>query len=238
MEHPGTMALPDCGSTPRYLENLRVGGGYGSAPDGGADIDYRGRAAFSGDFTAGGVVNALAGIQYRGILRADSSNGGVNRDWFTEPTLFGEEVESSTGASESVVFSTRFHFRVWNFNQSSILGINTSFWLPPDYDGSPLRVRLMWFSTAAKGGTAGVVKWRVYMRGHADNTPFAISGAFTDVNDTFHAVDTVHLCDVIHTPEVPGKGRPATLTIRRVGSDAADTFNADAQLAKVCISYA
>lgn len=52
------MALPTIGTHPRYVEELRVGGGYGSAPDGGADVDRAGNAAFDGDVTVGGALEA------------------------------------------------------------------------------------------------------------------------------------------------------------------------------------
>jgi hypothetical protein len=50
------MPLPDLGSHPRLLEELRIGGGYGSAPDGGADFDRSGNAALNGDLTVDGSV--------------------------------------------------------------------------------------------------------------------------------------------------------------------------------------
>jgi hypothetical protein len=52
------MALPSVGAHPRQVENLRIGGGYNSAPDGGADIDNKGNAAMNGDLTVGGFVQA------------------------------------------------------------------------------------------------------------------------------------------------------------------------------------
>ncbi|MBI1321296.1 MAG: hypothetical protein GC168_20415 [Candidatus Hydrogenedens sp.] len=56
------MDLPDVGAHPRQLENLRVGGGYGSLPDGGADIDARGRIATNGD------VTLSAGLRAEGLV--------------------------------------------------------------------------------------------------------------------------------------------------------------------------
>lgn len=62
------MPLPDLGTHPRHLEELRLGGGYGSAPDGGADFDRAGNAALDGDLTVdgalsvGGTVTAAAPV--------------------------------------------------------------------------------------------------------------------------------------------------------------------------------
>jgi len=48
------MALPDVGDNPRYVENLSVGGGYDSPPDGGMDVDGEGNFATNGDGTVEG----------------------------------------------------------------------------------------------------------------------------------------------------------------------------------------
>jgi hypothetical protein len=53
------MALPNVGAHPRRVENMQVGGGYGSAPDGGIDADAAGNLAMSGDLTVGGMAQAM-----------------------------------------------------------------------------------------------------------------------------------------------------------------------------------
>lgn len=53
------MGLPNVGAHPRRIENLRVGGGYGSSPDGGADVDGAGNAALNGDLTVGGYAQVV-----------------------------------------------------------------------------------------------------------------------------------------------------------------------------------
>lgn len=52
------MALPNVGTHPRQIENLRVGGGYNSSPDGGFDVDAAGNMAANGDCTIAGFVQA------------------------------------------------------------------------------------------------------------------------------------------------------------------------------------
>lgn len=226
------MPLPNCGTHPRFLENLRIGGGYASLPDGGADLDHAGNAAFDGDLTVGGAID------YRGILRANVANGGVNRDWSTAVPLFGDEASATAAGPATVSFSTRMHYKAWDFSPATLQALNVSFMLPHDYDGAPLRVRLVWTSQASKGGTAGNVRWRCYMRAYNDAAPYSISLAFVDVTAAFHGVDKFHLTDIVHTPENPGKGLPVSLNLRRAADDPADTFDADAQLLKVLISYA
>jgi len=229
------MSLPNCGTAPRHLENLRIGGGYASTPNGGADLDHAGNAAFDGDLTVDGAVS------YRSALRADSANGGVNRDWCHQLNLFGEEASNlASGASgpTAITNSTRMYFKGWDFSPTLLQTINASFMFPPDYDGSPLRFRLVWVSQATKGGTSGNVLWRIFVRGYADGAAFAIPNNAGDQLDAFQGVDKFHFCDIVHQPENTGMGLPVALNIRRVADHASDTFNADAQLIKVLISYA
>lgn len=232
------MSLPNCGTSPRYLENLRIGGGYGSAPDGGIDLDHAGNAAFGGDLTLAGDLSALGDISYQGVHRADTANGGVNRDWQWELKLFGDEVNSGAGGPTAVSYSSRMFYKAWDFSPTVLQALNSSFMLPMDYDGTPLRVRLVWTSQAAKGGTSGNVRWRVYMRAFSDGAAYNVPTTTSDNLDTFLGVDKFHIADIVHQPENTGKGLPMSINIRRVADDASDTFNADAQLLKVLISYA
>ena len=54
------MALPSVGAHPMRVENVQVGGGYGSAPNGGMDVDGAGNAALDGDLTVDGSVQTAA----------------------------------------------------------------------------------------------------------------------------------------------------------------------------------
>lgn len=49
-----TLVLIAAAAAPRYLEELRIGGGFGDAKDGGADITADGSIALDGDLTVGG----------------------------------------------------------------------------------------------------------------------------------------------------------------------------------------
>lgn len=50
------MSLPSPGAHPRRLENLQIGGGYASTPDGGIDADAAGNLAMDGDLTVDGAA--------------------------------------------------------------------------------------------------------------------------------------------------------------------------------------
>lgn len=75
----GVLAI---GSSPRYLEELRIGGGYGESEDGGADLDKQGNISTDGDVVCGdvwakdGAVTAGQDGAQRGILTAWNQAGG------------------------------------------------------------------------------------------------------------------------------------------------------------------
>ena len=74
------LVLVAVGSSPRYLEELRIGGGYGEAVDGGADLEA------DGDIWSDGVIGAVgsntetltAGVSglHRGVVTAWHGAGG------------------------------------------------------------------------------------------------------------------------------------------------------------------
>jgi len=85
------LCLVGIGTAPRYLEELRIGGGYGDSADGGADFDKAGNIATDGsvkatagfeagkDSTSRGELTAWdgAGSNAPGVLKLGSTNGTV-----------------------------------------------------------------------------------------------------------------------------------------------------------------
>lgn len=65
--------LPGLGAAPRYLESLRVGGGYGDR-DGGLDIDP------DGTLSTNGAILAEGGVTLRGPLRAGTEEHALTTD--------------------------------------------------------------------------------------------------------------------------------------------------------------
>jgi hypothetical protein len=64
------LALIGIGAAPRYLEELRIGGGYGEAADGGADFDKSGNIATDGSVKATGEMEAGKDSTSRGLVTA------------------------------------------------------------------------------------------------------------------------------------------------------------------------
>jgi hypothetical protein len=71
------LALLAVGSNPHYLEELRIGGGYGEPVDGGADFDRAGNIVTDGSVTAeGGSVEAGRDSSVRGVMTGWDGSGG------------------------------------------------------------------------------------------------------------------------------------------------------------------
>ena len=85
------MALPVLGNSPRYVEELRIGGGYASA-DGGVDFDKLGNIAADGDFPARVITYATeinADLFMILSLSAENTTGFTFATW-NERLLFNE----------------------------------------------------------------------------------------------------------------------------------------------------
>ncbi|HOT50506.1 MAG TPA: hypothetical protein PLI07_05985, partial [Candidatus Hydrogenedentes bacterium] len=70
------LALMGMGATPRYLEELRIGGGYHEAADGGADFDKAGNISTDGSVVADGGLEAGREGAARGVATAWDGSGG------------------------------------------------------------------------------------------------------------------------------------------------------------------
>ena len=64
------LALIGIGAAPRYLEELRIGGGFGDAADGGADFDKSGNITTDGSVKATGEMEAGKDSTSRGLVTA------------------------------------------------------------------------------------------------------------------------------------------------------------------------
>jgi len=101
----GGLVLGAMGPSPRYLEELVVGGGYGSAPDGGMDLEANGDLRTDGSLTAGGGVQVLGdsgvGVDYapgaRLHIRTASDEGFA-------PALLLHNASQAIGTATGVLF--------------------------------------------------------------------------------------------------------------------------------------
>lgn len=223
------MTLPNLGAKPRYLEELRIGGGYGSAPDGGVDVDKGGNVAMDGDLTVDGALE----------VGGDFEVAGVNGTWTVFQTARSGWPGYLSGCSGPNLLgfagSWRLSWHTLDFDKDTDEYGSFNFMLPPDYDGRALRIALYWTATA---GTGGNVRWRVNLRTNGDDDALdsASYDSFT-LLDAFIAQKDLHVVSGTRTPSNPIAGLLA-LTVQREASHADDTFDADARLIAVRLSYA
>ena len=138
------MALPSVGSAPRYIEEIKIGGGYGSSPDGGVDVDKAGNMAADGDLTVGGTVDVKGGtiVNSTGAVEIDSDFkmgiSGVDKTW---TTYYGASDVFNIGAGALInhtFTSGDVNVTLIPFDQSVSEDVCCTVALPADYDGSSL----------------------------------------------------------------------------------------------------
>ncbi len=218
------MALPSLGSRPRYVEELRVGGGYLSSPDGGVDIDKAGNMALDGDLTVGGDL-ALAAT-------------GVDRTW--NRSLLPREAALAVSNAAAAATDTNHgdfsaNFSHLAFDPTTREWAHWTFALPADYDGATLRFTIYWYASA--GTVSGTVIWRVRAvcldDGSAAN---ATTGSGVGVTDSILSLTTVHAATLTMTPESAVTGGLLAVSLERTADT--DTFNGDARLIAMHVAYA
>lgn len=129
------------GANPRYLENLKIGGGYGDSVDGGADLSYDGSADFDGQ------VRSDTGVDTPAITAPDDLTiTPVGGDTFIVGTL---DVSSTLKLSDNLHILDDKYIK---------LGTDRDIWMGYDEDGDN---RLEWtdgtnrLMSFADAGTTG-----------------------------------------------------------------------------------
>jgi len=232
------MALPSVGAAPRYLEEIRIGGGYGSTPDGGVDIDKAGNVAADGDLTVDGTVDVKGGtIQNSiGTLEVDSDfkmgSSGVDKTW---SAYFGaaEVFNIDAGTLINHTFQAGdVNVPLVPFDQTAQESVSCAVGLPADYDGSALTFTIYWTSRA---GTTGTAKWSVNASVFENAESLAQTNSAIILDDTFIAQNDTHVVSASGTPDGASTGCLLTLFIRRQAN--LDTLDDDADLIGIRISY-
>jgi len=206
------------------VEELRIGGGYLSSPDGGVDIDGAGNIALDGDLTVGGDL-ALA-------------SGGVNRTWCR--TLLPRE--AALGATAPAAAPADTNHGDFNANYTHIAfdpaareWAHWAFALPAEYDGAALRFTIYWYASA--GTPTGTVTWRIRAVCLDDGSGAnASTGSGVGATDTISALATIHAIGLTITPEAAASGGLLVASLERTADT--DTFNGDARLIAIRVAYA
>ncbi|MBX3175898.1 MAG: hypothetical protein KF886_00915 [Candidatus Hydrogenedentes bacterium] len=220
------------GSHPRHLEELRIGGGYGSAPDGGADFDRAGNIAASGSLDLGGPAAFESDVTVAG----DFAVTGVDTTWSAYlPASLGMPDPALPCGPVTPVSWRNFHVATPTlaFDPNNPEAAYFQFRLPPAYDGRPLTFTIEW---SAQAGTGGDVRWGVLPISFSNGSNFVVTGTTTFVNTTLGTLETLHITEISSTPLDCASETLNTVRIIRLSNDGADTFDADALLLGIGIS--
>lgn len=214
------------GPAPRYLEELRLGGGYDSQPDGGCDFDHAGNIQGNGSLEMDGD----------GHFGGDFSVGGVDTTWsvylpatlgIPDPSLPCSAMTATNWRNYQVVTPSLA------FDPTSPEAAFFQCRLPEGYDGRPLKFTLEWSATT---GTSGDVRWGVLPISFADGSSLTNVGVTTYIVDAFDATSYLHSCVIDATPTSPTELAMMTIRVVRLSNDASDTFGDDALLLGVAVS--
>ena len=235
------MALPNMRAGLTSREFLRIAGGYqapalGKSPAGGLDVDNAGNIATDGDLTIdgagsfGGDLAVTGDLNIAGSLR--TSPDGVDKTW--SHYVGAQEISPITaGAVTNHTFqSNRVVVPLMPFDASTIESACFTIGLPEDYDGSALKLTFYWTALA---GTSGTVMWAANRSIFVDDETLVQDVGGATATDTFIAVNDLH---IIEATDTPGDVTPGLLTffVRRLAGS--DTFDADAQLIGMRVTYA
>lgn len=221
------------GPHPRYLEELRIGGGYNSSPDGGTDFDKAGNIATNGTLDVEGAATFGADVSVTG----DFAVAGVDTTWSIYlPASLGMPDPSLPCAPFAVTNWRNFHVATGSlaFDASNPEAAYFQFRLPDAYDGRPLKFTIEW---SASAGTSGDVRWGINSMRYGDGESLVQTGTLSYVLDTLTLLEHLYVAELVDTPSNSAIGVFVTLRILRDSSHASDTFNGDAKLIGIRVSY-
>ncbi|MBI3119936.1 MAG: hypothetical protein HYZ00_14690 [Candidatus Hydrogenedentes bacterium] len=234
-----TLLLCAMGAFPRYLEELRVGGGYASTPDGGIDLDAQGNLATDGALTVDGAasIGGNATIAGNASVTGALAVTGITTSWSaTLPAQDGWGAPVSAAAGPTLLqHNGVIGSKVFDYDKDTDEYAVFQVMLPRDYDGRALRFTVYWMASA---GTSGDVRWRVQTRCYDDG--YDLGDATTTITgavDPFQALNKVQAIAIVNTPYNASAGDLLMIVVRRHASDATDTFNADARLLALRVAY-
>jgi hypothetical protein len=221
------------GTHPRYLEELRIGGGYNSTPDGGVDFDKAGNIAANGTLDVEGAAAFGGNVSIAGDLEV----AGVDTTW----SIY---LPASQGMPDPALPCAPFAIANWRnfqvatgslaFDQTSPEAAYFQFRLPDSYDGRPLKFTIEW---SASAGTSGDVRWGVNSMRFDNGESMYQTGTLSYVLDSLISIEHLHVVQIVDIPSFSATGLLVTTRILRDASHTSDTLNADAKLIGLRVSY-
>jgi hypothetical protein len=219
------------GTHPRYLEELRLGGGYNSLPDGGADLDASGNIQTAGglDLDGDGAVGGNLAVT------GDLDVTGLDTGWrLYMPANLG--IPDPSLPCGPVTTTNWRNFQVATpslaFDPTNPEAAFFQFRLPKSYDGRPLKFTLEW---SALAGTSGDVRWGVNPLSFSDSDTLVETGTLYYDTDTFLATSIYHSTFMEVDAFSGGAGVLVTLRVLRDSGSGLDTFDSDVLLLGVAV---
>lgn len=221
------------GDHPRYLEELRIGGGYNTSPDGGADFDKAGNIAANGTLHLDGAATFANNLTVGG----DFAITGVDTTWsvylpatlgMPDPLLPCGPPTITNWRNYQVVTASLA------FDPDAPQAAFFQYHLPPTYDGRPLTFTLEWSAT---NGTSGDVRWGVNPMGFEDGESFNQVGMLTYDISSFAGINTLHMMAIEVLPSGVDANNFGTIRILRDAGNAADGFDGEAKLLGVRVTF-
>lgn len=192
----------------------------GDAGDPVEELDVNGSGNISGDFDVEGEYGLGA--------------TGVNKIWTKFVPASDMALQAASPPAAAVYENGEAIINVLDFDKDTSEFCGFTLDLGEDYDGSPLLFRVYWTASA---GTTGDVEWQIEPR-IADNDE-ALGGAAGAalLTDTFIAQNDLHVIAGFRAPDSAGTGQLLSARLRRNATSGGDTFDADARLIGVGVSY-
>lgn len=165
---------------------------------------------------------------------------GVNLHWrqplSTDAGVAVDSAGQDPDVAGWVVLQTgRMQAYLVDFDKDTAEVMVWPFTMPPDYDGRAINVRIWWTATA---GTAGVVRWLAQIAGFSDDDDLTGTDLTTlTIDDTFLAQNDLHICSKSFTPSDVAANDLCLFRLNRAATSGSDTFDADARLIHVELSF-
>lgn len=176
-------------------------------------------------------------------LTADGSQRmqGMDLNWFVD--LIGDHlaIGGSGALAQAVLSIGSFRkYNAWEFinHASNNPFLDLNFWLPPGYDGRPLKGTLYFVKTATATGTDIVTNLRLVAIGEGDSLDSTVSASGLNVVTTVGANNCLFTVEHDVTPNNAADGGLCHGLIQRLPTNASDDYTGSVYLIGARIEFA
>ena len=187
-----------------------------------------------------GIDLKIAGSTVLAITADGITRTGADYSWYTD--LIGANIAvGGSGALAQAILDIggARKFNAWELvnSGSSNAYLGVQFWLPPDYDGSALKISLYLVKTATATGTNIVTRTALECIGTGD-TLVATVGQTTNVTTAVGANNCLFVAEQTITPDNAADGGLCHGYIQRRPTEVADDYTGSIYLLGARVEYA